>query len=131
MQSREPNTVTEWILLCKICIEVPILLTFHCSSSLKYLVMLGYVYILLCSDGSLYTGSTTNLENRLILHHKGKAANHTRKRLPVQLKYVEEFGSISQAFQREKQIQKWSRKKKNALIQSEFNQLKVFSKKSF
>jgi len=78
--------------------------------------MKGYMYILECSDGSYYTGSTNNLELRLAQHQAGEGANHTRKRLPVKLVYYEEYQRIDEAFYREKQVQGWSRKKKEALI---------------
>lgn len=74
------------------------------------------MYILECSDGSYYTGSTTNLELRLAQHQAGEGANHTKKRLPVKLVYFEEYQRIDEAFYREKQVQGWSRKKKEALI---------------
>jgi putative endonuclease len=82
------------------------------------------MYILLCSDGSYYTGSTKNLDKRLEEHQSGEGANHTRKYGPVKLIYFEEFKRIDFAFQREKQVQKWSRKKKEALIKSRKNDLK-------
>lgn len=75
------------------------------------------MYILECSDGSYYTGSTKNLELRLAKHQSGEGANHTKKRLPVELVYFEEYERIEQAFYREKQVQGWSRKKKEALIE--------------
>ncbi len=78
--------------------------------------MNGWVYILECADGSYYTGSTNNLELRLAQHQAGEGANHTKKRLPVKLVYCEEFQRIDDAFYREKQIQGWSREKKEALI---------------
>ena len=78
--------------------------------------MKGYMYILLCSNGSYYTGSTNNLELRLIQHQNGEGANHTKKHLPVTLIYYEEYQRVEDAFYREKQIQGWSRKKKEALI---------------
>ena len=74
------------------------------------------MYILQCCDGSYYTGSTTNLELRLLQHQCGEGANHTKKRLPVTLVYFEEYERIDEAFYREKQVQGWSRKKKEALI---------------
>jgi len=74
------------------------------------------MYILLCADGSYYTGSTNNLERRLAQHQAGEGANHTKKRLPVKLVYYEEYARVSEAFYREKQIQGWSKKKKEALI---------------
>ncbi|MDM1522473.1 GIY-YIG nuclease family protein [Empedobacter sp. 225-1] len=78
--------------------------------------MKGYMYILLCSDDSYYTGSTVDLELRLAQHQAGEGANHTKKRLPVKLVYYEEYSRIDEAFYREKQVQGWSRKKKEALI---------------
>jgi putative endonuclease len=92
--------------------------------------MKGYMYILLCGDGSYYTGSTTNLELRLDEHQKGYGANHTRKHLPVKLLYFEEFSRIDDAFYREKQVQGWSRSKKEALINGDINKLKELSKNS-
>ena len=79
--------------------------------------MKGYMYILLCADGSYYTGSTIDLNRRIEQHQKGEGANHTKKRLPVTLLYCEEYARIDEAFYREKQVQKWSRKKKEALIE--------------
>lgn len=76
----------------------------------------GYMYILECMDGSYYTGSTTNLDLRLAQHQAGEGANHTKKRLPVRLVYFEIYQRIDEAFYREKQVQGWSRKKKEALI---------------
>ncbi len=76
----------------------------------------GYMYILKCVDGSFYTGSTTNLARRLTQHQTGEGANYTKKRLPVQLVYYEEYPRIDEAFYREKQVQGWGRKKKQALI---------------
>ncbi|HRZ42856.1 MAG TPA: GIY-YIG nuclease family protein [Bacteroidales bacterium] len=85
--------------------------------------MKGFMYILECSDGSYYTGSTNNLDRRLEQHQNGDGANFTKKRLPVNLVYVEEFDRVDQAFYREKQIQKWRREKKEALIQNSHNKL--------
>ncbi|MBE9155798.1 GIY-YIG nuclease family protein [Nodosilinea sp. LEGE 06152] len=82
-----------------------------------------YTYILECVDGSYYTGSTWNLEKRLWEHQNGLGANYTAKRLPVKLVYAEECDRIDQAFYREKQIQGWSRKKKQALIAGAWDQL--------
>lgn len=84
----------------------------------------GFVYILKCSDGTLYTGSTNNLDKRLSEHNNKKGANYTKKRLPVELVYFQEFTSIEDAFYREKQIQGWSRKKKLNLINNDFDALK-------
>lgn len=84
----------------------------------------GYMYILECADGSYYTGSTNNLDLRLEQHQAGEGANHTSKRLPVKLLYFEEFARVDEAFYREKQVQGWSRKKKEALINGMTEELK-------
>ena len=86
------------------------------------------MYILLCADGSYYTGSTNNLELRIQQHQNGEAANHTRKRLPVELVYYEEFQRIDEAFYREKQVQGWSRVKKEALIKNRPEDLPMLAK---
>ena len=85
--------------------------------------MIGYMYILQCCDGSYYTGSTKNLERRLQQHQEGKGANHTKKRLPVTLVYYELYDRIDTAFYREKQVQGWSRAKKEALLRGELEAL--------
>ena len=74
------------------------------------------MYILRCADDSYYTGSTRFLERRLNQHQRGEGANHTKKRLPVELVYFEEYPRIDIAFYREKQVQGWGRRKKEALI---------------
>jgi len=93
------------------------------------------MYILECADGSFYTGSTKDLENRLWEHQNGKGANYTKSRLPIELMYYEEYDKIDIAFYREKQVQGWSRRKKKALIEGKQELLpklakKVFKKKS-
>ena len=82
-----------------------------------------YMYILECVDGSFYTGSTWNLQRRLAQHRAGLGARHTAKRLPVKLVYFEEFARVDAAFKREKQIQGWSRNKKQALISEAWERL--------
>jgi putative endonuclease len=81
------------------------------------------MYILKCSDESYYTGSTWNLEKRLAEHQAGLGAKHTCKRLPVELVYFEESERVEDAYRREKQIQGWSRKKKEALMAGDTNAL--------
>ena len=88
----------------------------------------GYVYILQCSNGQYYTGSTKDLDIRLAQHQTGDGANFTKKHLPVKLVYYDEFARIDEAFYREKQIQGWSRKKKEALINGETNLLHNLAK---
>lgn len=89
---------------------------------------MGFMYILECCDGSLYTGSTKDLEIRLGRHTAGEGANYTKKRLPVRLVYVEEYDRIDHAFAREKQIQGWRKIKKLALIDGHLSDLNLLAK---
>jgi putative endonuclease len=89
--------------------------------------MKGYMYILKCSDSTFYTGSTVNLEKRYKQHQNGEGANYTKKRLPVKLVYFEEYSRIDEAFRREKQVQAWSQKKKEALILGKLEDLHLFA----
>lgn len=91
----------------------------------------GYMYILQCADGSFYTGSTRELAQRIEQHKKGEGANFTSNNLPIKLVYYESFDRIDEAFEREKQIQKWSRAKKIALIKGDTERLKQLSKNKF
>jgi putative endonuclease len=84
----------------------------------------GFMYILECVDGSYYTGSTVDLDLRIMQHHNGEGANYTKKRLPVKLVYYESYPRIDLAFDREKQVQGWSRAKKEALINNLPEELK-------
>jgi putative endonuclease len=90
--------------------------------------MKGYMYILQCADNSYYVGSTKYLELRILQHQLGEGANHTKKRLPVKLVYYEVFDRVDQAFYREKQVQRWSRKKKEALIRGQHDKLPELSR---
>jgi putative endonuclease len=84
---------------------------------------MAYMYILECADGSYYTGSTKDLERRLWQHQQGEGANHTAKRLPVKLVFCEYYDRVVDAFEREKQVQGWNRRKKQALIAGNTNLL--------
>jgi putative endonuclease len=81
---------------------------------------LYHVYILECSDGSFYVGSTTNLKLRLQEHSEGKSS-YTSAHLPVKLVYTEEYETLTEARQREMQLHKWSRIKKEKLINGEWS----------
>ena len=87
-----------------------------------------YMYILKCADGSYYTGSTWDLDRRLRQHQMGKGANHTKKTRPVEVAYYEFYDRITDAFRREKQIQRWSRRKKQALIEGDIEDLVNYSR---
>jgi len=92
-----------------------------------FTMLKGWVYILECSDGSYYTGSTNNMERRLAQHQSGEGAKYTRNRRPVKLVYCEYFERMDDAFYREKQVQGWSRAKKKALIDGRFDDLPKLS----
>lgn len=76
-----------------------------------------YVYILRCGDGTLYTGSTNNLQRRLEAHREGKGAKYTRGRQPLVMVYNQEFSQRSQALKREAAVKKLSRTDKEKLIE--------------
>lgn len=78
--------------------------------------MACFVYILRCGDGSLYTGSTTDLARRLTAHRSGHGAKYTRSRLPVELAYWEEAPDWPAALRREAAIKRLTRQQKLALI---------------
>jgi putative endonuclease len=86
------------------------------------------MYILKCADGTFYTGSTKHLRLRIAQHKNGEGAVYTQLRLPVKLVYFEEFDRIDDAFNREKQIQGWSHRKKQALIDGNEADLILFSR---
>lgn len=86
--------------------------------------MKAYMYILKCANGMYYTGSTKDLDRRLIEHEIWGGARFTSDNLPVKLLYYEEFDRIEDAYQRENQIKKWSRIKKEALMAGDIEALK-------
>lgn len=77
---------------------------------------MNYTYIVECSDGSLYTGWTNDLEHRISQHNAGAGAKYTRSRLPVRLVYYETFETKQEAMSREWHLKQLSRKDKLALI---------------
>ncbi len=78
--------------------------------------MANYAYMVECSDGTLYTGYTNDLEKRIKAHNSGKGAKYTRSRLPVRLVYFEEFETKEKAQSREWHIKRLTRAKKLELI---------------
>lgn len=83
------------------------------------------VYILRCADASLYIGETSNLESRLRKHHKGSACSFTANRRPVLLAYSETHTTHDAALKRERQLKRWTRAKKEALIAGDVARLKA------
>ena len=83
-----------------------------------------YVYILRCAGGSLYIGETADLPHRLERHADGSACTFTRHRRPVSLAYSERHSTRLAALQRERQLKRWTRAKKEALIAGDLTLLK-------
>lgn len=77
-----------------------------------------YVYIVICSDNTLYTGYTTDINKRLKCHNDKKGAKYTRGRTPVKLRYYEKFDNKHDALIRESCIKKLPREKKLELIRN-------------
>jgi predicted GIY-YIG superfamily endonuclease len=83
-----------------------------------------FVYILRCADGSLYIGETEDRDARIALHNEGRACSYTAERRPVAMVYCEEHLNRAAARQREKQIKRWTRRKKEALVAGDLELLK-------
>ena len=77
-----------------------------------------FVYILLCANGSFYTGSTNDIGKRFKDHLAGKGARYTKSHKPEKIVYQEKFASKSDALKREAEIKRWPKAKKEALINS-------------
>ncbi len=93
-------------------------------------VKLGaYVYILRCSDGKYYVGSTrASLETRMAEHNAGTLGGFTKSRRPVVLAYSEHFDRITDAVAAERRLKGWSRMKKEALIRGDLERLKLLAR---
>jgi len=90
--------------------------------------MQWHVYILLCSDGSLYTGISTDVKRRAAQHAAGTGAKYCRGRSPCHIVYLESGHDRSSASRRETAIKKMSLTEKRSLIKSADNQLESFTK---
>ena len=88
----------------------------------------GWIYILRCFDKSYYCGSTSNIEQRINEHIFHKYSGYTSTRLPIELVFSQEFENINDAIKAERQIKGWSRKKKDALINGDFDLLHELAK---
>jgi putative endonuclease len=86
-----------------------------------------WVYILECADGSYYTGHTEDLEVRLAGREQRTFKCYTNSRLPVKLVFCDDFSTRDDAFARERQIKGWTRRKKQALINGDWNKLIEYS----
>jgi predicted GIY-YIG superfamily endonuclease len=83
--------------------------------------MAAWAYMLRCADGSFYAGCTTDLDTRIGQHQAGEQAGYTARRRPVELVWAEEFQRVEDAIAAERRIKGWSRAKKDALIQGEWD----------
>ena len=91
---------------------------------------MAWCYIVRCSDGSYYVGSTIHLEQRISEHNSPDlGAVYTRRRRPVVLVWAGEFASTKEAFNYEKQVQGWNRQKREALIRGDFEDLPALSRR--
>ncbi len=89
-----------------------------------------YVYILRCANSNLYVGSTHNIQARLTADNDGRGAAYTFKHRPLRLVHSETFQSETDALKRERQLKRWSRGKKEALIQGDLKGLKRLSRRN-
>ena len=95
-------------------------------------MQISYVYILKCADDSYYTGVTSNLIQRMYQHDSAFYPYcYTASKRPVELVFYAEFTDIKFAIDKEKQIKKWSRVKKEALINNDYDELPNLAKKRF
>lgn len=95
-------------------------------------MQVSYVYILLCSDNTFYTGVTSDIDKRFMEHQQGKYfESYTYKRRPLKLVFYTSFTDINQAISFEKKIKKWSKAKKLALMENRYEDLPNLAKKQF
>ena len=79
-----------------------------------------FVYILLCEDGSYYTGYSNDVNKRFLDHKNGKGGHYTRSHKPIKLIYTEQLQTQSEALRRERQIKGWSHFKKTKVLNLEY-----------
>ena len=90
-----------------------------------------YLYVLRCRDQKYYVGHTDNIDRRFAEHQAGVFKGFTSNRLPVELVFLQNFQTRDEAFVAEHKIKNWSRAKKEALIKSNWNEVKYYAKKKF
>jgi predicted GIY-YIG superfamily endonuclease len=88
-----------------------------------------WIYMLRCADQSYYVGHTDNLEVRVAAHQLGNTAGYTQQRRPVTLVYSEYFGTRAEALEQERRIKRWSRAKKEALIEGDWERISALARK--
>jgi putative endonuclease len=88
-----------------------------------------WIYIVRCSDKSLYVGHTDDLDSREKTHNEGRGSRYTARRRPVQVVYFESHESSESAIARERQLKRWATNKKEALIAGDLSTLKQLSRR--
>ena len=93
--------------------------------------MAAFVYMLRCSDGSYYVGSTVgaDLEKRIAEHQSGAFTGYTHSRRPITLVWSEEFDRITDAIAAERQLKGWTRAKKEALVRGDWSRVSTLSRR--
>jgi predicted GIY-YIG superfamily endonuclease len=94
-------------------------------------IMAAWTYTLRCGDGTYYVGCTTNIDQRLGEHIAGTHGGYTASRRPVEMIWAAEFPTIDDAISVERQLKGWSRVKKEALVQGDFEDLPGLSRSRF
>lgn len=90
---------------------------------------MAYAYILRCADDTLYVGHTEDLASREQTHNEGRGADYTARRRPVRMVYAEEHATVASAIARERQLKRWNRKKKEALIHDDREVIRSLSRR--
>lgn len=87
-----------------------------------------WAYLLRCADGSFYCGHTDHLEDRIASHQHGQLRGYTRSRRPITLAWSQEFASRYEALSAERQIKGWSKAKKQALVDGDWNLVSLLAR---
>ena len=82
-----------------------------------------YMYILKCFDGLYYVGHTDDIKKKIAMHNEGNVTIFTQRRLPIELVFMQDFATRAEAIEMEQRVKGWSRKKKEALINGNWNEL--------
>ena len=91
---------------------------------------MAFIYILRCADDTLYVGHTENVASRERTHNDGKGAKYTAARRPVRMVYAEKHHSVESAIARERQLKRWTKKKKEALVLGDLRTLRAIGRRS-
>jgi predicted GIY-YIG superfamily endonuclease len=90
--------------------------------------MAFHAYLLRCSDGSFYAGHTDDLDARIGAHQSGIIPGYTQGRTPLVLVWADSFGTRDEALTAERRIKGWSRAKKQALVDGDWDRLRMLAR---